>query len=180
VPNHNRREPIHRQAIHSPDGSAVAARRDQHHTGGMTDTPTQQTWIPQLASAAGNLTTAPTTVDVYRALALAWHTSRAVAHPASVAAELGWMRLAEALYTAWAELATIVDPPAAVPFEVGIPPITGPVEDSEQLRDAVARLVQATAVALRTHAAAGPWALDAALTTADIAADLDASVEGWP
>jgi hypothetical protein len=147
----------------------------------MTETPTQQSWIPHLDAATGTLPAATTTAaDVYRALALAWHTSVAVTDPASVVTEMGWMRLAEALHAAWAELATVVGPPTAVPFEAGSPPVTGLLDDTGQLRDALAHLVRATAEALRTLAADRPWTVDTALTVAGIAVELDASVEGWP
>jgi hypothetical protein len=179
--HHDRSTAIHGRVIHSPVGSGVAGFRERRNTGDMTETPTQQSWIPHLDAATGTLPAATTTAaDVYRALALAWHTSVAVTHPASVVTELGWMRLAEALHTAWAELATVVDPPAAVPFEAGTPPVTGPLDDTEQLRNALARLVRATAAALRTLAADHPPTADAALTVAGIAVELEASIEGWP
>lgn len=95
----------------------MAVRRDRHHTGGMTATPTPQTWISYLPAATETLTATTNMVDVYRALAVAWHTSKAVGHPASVGTELRWIRLAEALHTAWAELATVADAPTPVPFK---------------------------------------------------------------
>lgn len=181
MPHHDRSNAIHRRVIHSPAGSGLAAGRARRDTGAMTQTPTQQTWIPHLDAATGTLPAATTTAaDVYQALALAWHTSVAVTHPASVATELGWMRLAEALSTSWAELTTVADPPVAVPFKAGTPPVTGPLDDTRQLRDALARLIHATAAALRTLAADRPPTVDAALTMEDIAIELDASVEGWP
>lgn len=172
---------IHRRVIHRPAGSGVAAGRQRRNTGAMPETPTQQSWIPHLHAATSTLPAATTTAaDVYRALALAWHTSVAVTHPASVVTELGWMRLAEALHTAWAELATVAVPPAAVPFEAGTPPVTGPLDDTEPLRDALTRLVHFAAAALRSLAEDHPPTVDVTLTLAGVAVELDASVEGWP
>lgn len=179
--HHDQSTAIHRRVIHRPVGSGVAAGRESRNTDAMTEIPTHQSWIPHLNAATGTLpATTTTAADVYRALALAWHTSVAVTHPASVVTELGWMRLAEALHTAWAELATVAVPPAAVPFEAGTPPVTGPLDDTEQLRDALTRLVHATAAALRTLAEDHPPTVDVALTMAGIAVELDTGVEGWP
>lgn len=169
------------RVIHSPGKPGVAAGRERRDTGAMTETPDQQSWIPQLDTATRTLPAAATTpADVYRALALAWHTSVAVADPASVVTELGWMGLAEALRGAWAELATVADPPGVVPFEAGTPPVSGPLDDTRQLRDALARLVHATAAALRTLAADRPSTVDGALTVAGIAVELEAAIESWP
>lgn len=179
--HHDQGDAIHRRVIHTPAGSSVTNGPKQRNAGSMTETPTQQSWIPHLDAAAGTLPAATTTTtDVYRALALAWHSSVAITRPASVGTELGWMRLAEALSTAWAELATIVDPPAAVPFEAGTPPVPGSLDDNGQLRDTLARLVHATASALRTIADGRTATVDAALTLAGIAVELEASIEGWP
>jgi hypothetical protein len=146
----------------------------------MLETPTHRSWIRHLDTATGALPGPTTLTGVYRALALAWQASGAVAHPASVTTELGWMRLAEALNAAWTELATVVDPPTAAPFEAGIPDVTGQLDDTVHLRASLIGLMHATAAALRTHAATNQPTVDAALTMTDIAAELDACLEGWP
>lgn len=171
---------IHKRVIHSLARSRVAAGRGGHDAGAMTEIPNQQSWIPHLDAATGTLHAATTTpADLYKALALTWHTSVAITEPASVYTELGWMRLAEALHTAWGELATVIDPPTVVPFGANTPSVTGPLDDTGQLREAVACLVHATAAALRTYADR-PLTVDTGLIVAGIAVDLAASIEGWP
>jgi hypothetical protein len=149
-------------------------------TGAMPETRSQQDWTAQLNSAIDELSNAATMHSVNRTLAMVWRTTAAVMHPASPATEFGWMRLAEALLSARqdlhavdGELPDLIDPASA-------PAIDGSLRDTPRLRTAVARLVHAAAVAMRTLPGADdPRRADQTLTLASVAAGLDDAVEDW-
>jgi hypothetical protein len=139
----------------------------------MTHHPTLQAWMDHLDAAARNK--AVNIPVLFERLALAWHAVAAVRRPASLATELGWMRLAEALVDAWTDLATAGSPPGSIDGNVGQP--SQPLSDTPQARRAVAALIRATAAGLRERSAAET---DGGLALASAAATLDGAVEDWP
>jgi hypothetical protein len=171
---------IHSRLIHRPARGPLAGLAGDGHTGSMSDSSTLQSWAARLDDAASALSHDPTAPSVYEALALAWQTAKLVGQPASPATALSWMRLAEALSEAWADLTVLADPPGPVPFDPGAPPQTGVLDDTPQLRGSVARLLRATAAAVRELAGADGHSVDTALALAIIASTLDDTARDWP
>jgi hypothetical protein len=158
----------------------AVARIVGSHTDGMGDLDGQQSWTSQLESAVACLAEAPEIPTVYQTLALAWRATASVGHPMSAATELRWMRLAEALFSAWNDLSTLDDPPGPIGHTAS-PSVDGALEDTPQHRAAVAGLLRTAAAALRhLSVTAERDDVDAALTMSSIAAGLDSAVEDWP
>lgn len=193
------KHPVHEQVVHNPARPAMTPPAIGDHTRPMTDQTLPAHWIPQLATATAALENQPTTAEVYRAMALAWHTAAALAHHATPASALGWLRLTEALTEARTHLADVdpaaaqatLDPTAAANLDVraddtgtvpsgvdGTPGRLGGLEDTLPLRQAVAALTAAAATALRQLAAATDNPKQA-LATATAALTLQ-HTQTWP
>lgn len=153
---------------------SVATADHRKHTDGMTHHRTQQAWIYHLDAAATRPNEAISLSESFERLTLAWHATAAVNRPASLATELGWMRLAEALVDAWTDLATAGSSPGSIDVNIGQP--GHPLPDTPDARRAVARLIRATAADLRERSTTEA---DAELALASAADTLDSAVEDW-